>query len=550
MNQFFEDLKTKSKNDLIILATGIMRDKYEIVLNAEEFDARVWEGNHGGIEVIFRRYNRYCNNEAEDMRYGLIVDLVNQELYLDSNLLYPFNNDEMQFYIPSKRAIEVIEELKEKGLLPKVNTPDIEYTITENEHYYLISCFDNLPSIDRKLMRNEESPYLSKSLVHKKTGEMLFFKGNNPFFFLSQITFDHYYEKNLFVILKEQDRSSFDKIVKISDSILHEKFPDLLLDPCDFENMVLANYKDLVVKYRRYVRFSKGNAPIAFDISVNIITGELVPLDSPNTIFSVPSSTEKKRVSNIQKIIPLEQGPSIEHNVSENKDYYFVTSTYERATKKYFIDKNKNILVWTNDAYTLQMDNREDLTLQEHYKRMNTLFELRALDTEPLLKMVSEILLENKLDTIIKLDEFRFTAKASKTDMEVGLTRLVKYTALKNESQSTFDLAINLVNRSLSYDPERFYVSSKEEAAVIEQIEAQLADYFEESQKPYYPIEIIEKVDCYDIKVSGVDGSRSYEDQQYRLDKRTKAIEVVDPLINPIYPTPAMPRPPRREIED
>ena len=36
---------------------------------------------------------------------------------------------------------QIIAELKKKGLLPNEILPDIEYTITENDTYYLISCF-------------------------------------------------------------------------------------------------------------------------------------------------------------------------------------------------------------------------------------------------------------------------------------------------------------------------------------------------------------------------------------------------------------------------
>lgn len=545
MDYMIEELKSKSKNDLIQIAKDLLVEKSEITVDANDFDCRVWDDSYGRIDVIFRRSIRYLSNEIEDVNYDITIDLAKK-------VIAPFEREEKLFYTSSKRAGELIEELKAKGLLPNSNQPDIEYTITENELYYLISCFDNLPHIDKNLIANQEHPYLSKTLVNKKTGEICFFKGNNPFFYLSQLTFEHYYQESLYAILMEQDISNKNEIVKIADSILNERYPDLKLSHSDFEIMILGNYKDLIVKYRRYARFNKGSEKTAFDLAVNIITGEISPFDSSETPFYSPSSEEKRVISTMQNLVPFEQSSNIEHSVSVNEEYFFVTSISERSTKKYFIDKKNNEVVWTNESYTLQVNNREDLSLQEHYKRMNTFFDIRSTDNKPLINMVSAILQEKQLSSNIKLEDYRFAAKSSKTEVEVTLTRLVKFTVLKYKYKSNFDydLKVNLVTKTIAHDPERFYVPTEEDAVVIELIEDQLADYFDESEKPYYPIEISEENDYFEIKVSGVDDYRSYDDKQYRMNKQTNAIEVVYPLTNPIYPSPAMEPLPRREIED
>jgi len=257
-----EEFKKKSKKELIQIAKNILKEKHpEIILNLNDFDIRVWNNKFGITKVIFKRVIRYISNETEGIHYDITVSL-------DTKEIIPFDNQDMLFYISSKKGNKVIQNLKKKRLVSKNNQSDIEYTITENTEYYLISCFDNLYHINKNLIANKEHPYLSKTIVNKETGEIIFFKGINPFYFLNQITFEHYYHENLYAILKGENISN-NKIIEIASSILKEKYPSLKLNLNDYEIVILGNYKDLIVKYRRFIRFKKSNQKTIFDLATS-----------------------------------------------------------------------------------------------------------------------------------------------------------------------------------------------------------------------------------------------------------------------------------------
>ncbi|MDW5289474.1 hypothetical protein [Formosa sp. PL04] len=550
MNYTPKDLKTKNKDELIQIAKDLLKEKYpEVILNPNDYEIKVWKTRHSKTEIIFKRAIRYVSNKAEAFDYDITINL-------DTKEIIPFDNQELPFYVASKEGEQTISALKESGLLPKNNQPDIEYTITENEEYYLISCFDNLHHIDKNVFGNTEHPFLSKTLINKQTGETLFFKGSNPFYYLHQISCKHYYEDDLYTILKAENTSDKnDEITKIATSILKEKYPDLELNPNDFEIVILGNYKDIIVKYRRFIRFNKRNEKHVFDLAVNIITKTVSPFDTSENSFYTPSSSDKKAIKNIKKSIPLELGSNMEHTVSENEDYFLVTSISAASTKKYFINKKDNAIVWTNESYTLQMNNREDLTLQEHYKRENGLYSTtKSENMEPLIEMASAILKEEQFIPKINLDDYSITSKSGKNEVEVTLTRLVTFIPLKNKRnfKTYYNLNVNLVDRMVDQKPEQFYFPPEEDAMMSKLIETKAVAYFktiDESDETYYPMEIYEAEDYFNIKIPSSHSLRGNFRKEYHMDKKTKEIEVfLSP--NNFFPSPAMPPSTPIEITD
>jgi len=546
MDQTNDILKTKNRNELIQLAKDLLQEKRpDISLHPTDFDIRVWNNRYGSIEVVFRRIIRYVTYPTNAFNYDITVDLKKQEIRFDA--------EEKPFYTPSKKAIQTIEDLKAKGFLPKTNVPDIEYTITENAAYYLISCFDNLYQIDKSTITNKEHPYLSKTLINKKTGERLFFKGNNPFYFLSQITFKHYYEDHLYAILKEEHLSDTNAaIIKIATAILKEKHPEITLDPKAFEIVILGNYKDLIVKYRRYIRFNNTNKDIAFDLAVNIITKEVAPFTTPEIPFYEGTLSDLKAINTIEHITPFDYHSNIEYTVSENDAYFFVTNISENSTKKYFINKNTNTVIWNSQSYTLQMNNREDLSLQEHYKRMTYLFDVKSENNTPLINMASTILKEKQFIPNIKLDDYHITSKASKNEVNVTLTRVIKFIPLRHKNRAPLDynLKVNLVEKTVDQKPDNFYFPTPEDTNMTKLVETQLANHLGTTEDIDYPIEIIENDAFFSIKLSGSFNLKTLTKKQYRMDKKTKLIKEIISPVNPIYPSPASRPFPRKEIKE
>ncbi|MEE9364775.1 MAG: hypothetical protein V3U92_19415 [Cellulophaga sp.] len=531
-----EEFQTKSKDQLIEIAIELLKEKHpEVSIDLNDFDSRAWSDKYGATKVIFRRAIRYVSNETENSYFDIKINL-------DTKEIMPFDDKELLFYTSSKKADKTIRELKEKGLLPNKNLPDIEYTITENAEHYLISCFDDLHEIDKNLAGNDKHPYLSKTIVNKNTGEILFFKGENPFYFLRQITSEHYYKKSLYVVLKEENiANKRNTIIEIASSILKEKQPNLKLNSNDFEIVILGNYKDIIVKYRRFIRFEKSHEKTVFDLAVNIITKEIVPFNSSKISFYIPSLADKKAINTIQNILPLELSANMEHTILENEDYFWIASLSQKAAKKYIINKKHKQIIWSEASNNFQTNNREDLTLEEHYKRMNGFYSIDSGYNTPLIAMAVDILKEKQFIPNINLADYSVAYKASKNEVEINFTRLVTYLPLRHKEKPNlnYNLDVSLINKTVAQNSAQFYFPTKEDASTTELVKTKLIASLKDFDTTYYPIEIIEEKDFFTIRTSEVSSFRKDTVKQYRMDKKTKTIEVI---VSPtyFYPSPAM----------
>ena len=520
-----EDNKALSKDELIKTAKKLLKQKYpEINLNFNDFDTRAWKNDRGFNVVIFNRKIRYITDQTDQISYNVTINIDRKEIM-------PFDNPDITFYTSSKKAEKTIKQLKTKGFLPKNSHPDIEYTITENENYYLISCFDNLHDVDKRFI-NKEHPYLSKTIIDKKTGETLFLKGRNPFYYLTLITFKEYYNKSLYAILQDEDKSNKNEIIKIASSILKEKQPNLKLNPDDYEIMILGNYKDVIVKYRRLFRFNKPNKKTAFDLAVNIISKEISPFDSSGNSFYTPSAVDKKIINTIQNITPLHVNNNEEYTISENEDYYYISCVSQKQIKKYLIDRKTNKIITLEDSSNnLLMYNREDLSLQEHYKRWNGFFSIDNTIPKPVIDLAKQILKEKVLTPNINFDNYNIICKASKDEVIVKFKSLYKFIPLRQKNKLKHTFAINVLTKNLIQKPSKLYFPSKEDTEIIDIIkskfpkESLLVRSYGLTQE-YFPIDIVEKKKFYEILTRDSYKMRKQR-IEYRLSKKSKKIKTI-----------------------
>ena len=549
MNYTQKDLETKSKSELIEMAQSILEQKYpEIQLDFNEFDCRVWNGSYNITKVIFRRAIRYISNSSENIHYDITVNLNTNEITPLDN-----QNEHGVLYLTSKREKKIITVLKKKNILPKEIESDIEYSIAENEDYYLISCFNDLPNVVKNSTNQEEEhPFLQKSLISKKTGKSLFFKGRNDFYFLTQTTFEHYYKENHYIVLDEENKTSSDRneIVKIANSILKSKQPNLKIDPKDFEIIILGNYKDIIVKYRRFIRYKNSNQKVIYDLAVNIITEEVFPFDSKEYLFYTPRKSDITAINAINDKINLLLEPNYEHTISENSDYFWISSISEKCIKKYFINKNTNEVVCFDESNTLPINNHEDLSLQEHYKRMDGFFTIKTENNKSLIDMALAILKEKQFVPTINPDDYSIECQSSKDEVKIKFTRLIKFIPLrhKEESKYQYNLEANLVSQTINQSPSQFYFPTEEDSNTIEWVKTKFTKHLNDSDETIYPIEIVEEIDCFIIRTSN---SYNFEDdsvKHYRMDKKTAVVEIVTSSSN-FFPSPDAPPLPFNEIK-
>ncbi|WMJ71712.1 hypothetical protein RCC89_00790 [Cytophagaceae bacterium ABcell3] len=530
-----ENLDTRSREELIVMAQDILEEKYpEIAIDYSDFYISVWKDTYGVTKGFFRRGVRYISNPIKSTTYDITVNLHTKEIN-------PLDDSETGLWLASTEEEEVIAELKEKNFLPEEIQADIEYSIAENEEYYLISCFNDVPHIDKGFLNNEEEkPYLEKTLISKKSGKTLRFKGTNPFYYLTQRTFKHYYNKDLYIILNEEGEMSghVGELVKIASSILAVKQPHLKIDPKDFDIVILGNYKDIIVKYRRNVRFKNRNEKRVYDLAVNIITKEIFPFDSSDVAFYTPTKADFDLIHSVQDIIPLPLGPKMEHTVSENDDYFFIVSISEESVKRYFIDKKTHEVIFDYESYNLPVNNREDISLKEQYARMNGFFPIKPEYSKPLTDMALGILKE--VISGINVDDYIIKSESSKDEVKVKFKRLVKFVPLRHSEKDgyQYDFVVNLVTQTIGQNLSKLYFPTKEDAETIKFLKAKLLEYIKDPEEIAYPIEIVEKTECFIITTSDAHNIKEGTISHYRLDKKSATMETVTSPSD-FFPTPA-----------
>ena len=80
----------------------------------------------------------------------------------------------------------------------------------------------------------------------------------------------------------ELESQSKIKLIQVAIDILKEKQPFLVITPDEYESTAWGNSKEIIVKFRRYIRFIPlGAEPFQhYDITVNLITKQILPFDS------------------------------------------------------------------------------------------------------------------------------------------------------------------------------------------------------------------------------------------------------------------------------
>lgn len=121
--------------------------------------------------------------------------------------------------------------------------------------------------------------------------------------------------------------------------IIKEKVPSLKINLEDYKVTVWANKKEVLVKFRRRIKYYPKNKPdrIDYDFSVNIIAQEtdIWSIDD----FYVPTKQDLKNIEFVKKHAPLPSSDQFEIRISETKDQFQISCTNKVAFGKYFIDK-------------------------------------------------------------------------------------------------------------------------------------------------------------------------------------------------------------------
>lgn len=143
--------------------------------------------------------------------------------------------------------------------------------------------------------------------------------------------------------MEESEHTNKRELIEMGFVLLQEKQPQVTIKPEDFEITAWKNSKEIVVKFRRIIRyiplrfFSKKR--IDFDITVNLKTHEILPFDGVfNTTFYTPTKADQEAIAFVQEKFGYFSG-DFENTIREGKEDYFIDCENEYSYGKYTLNK-------------------------------------------------------------------------------------------------------------------------------------------------------------------------------------------------------------------
>lgn len=320
--------------------------------------------------------------------------------------------------------------------------------------------------------------------------------------------------------LKSKDKK---ELIQMAVDLLKEKQPVLEINFDGFESTAWGNSKERIVKFRRYIRFIPLNAErfIHYDITVNLVTGQILPFESGyNYTFSTLSEKDKKVINYIKEKAPFIKQSKSEVTITESEDNYWISETSKTSFRKFFINKKSGFMSGIMEGSYSSID--VDPVLESIYKReeMVKIFdtdEVNTISKNAIISLAKEVLKKKHPSLNVNFDDYKISILGDSKNTIVEFRKIIKYIplALNSEKSISYDLKVNLNTNEISpfddvFDSE-FYVETPEDKKALRYIKnhfSPLSSSFENT--------IEEKEEEYLISIDN-----EYSFGRYVLDKKT-----------------------------
>ncbi|MEM0575859.1 hypothetical protein [Flavobacterium polysaccharolyticum] len=138
------------------------------------------------------------------------------------------------------------------------------------------------------------------------------------------------------------------ELIVIALHILKEKQPSLVINFENFESTVWGNSKEILVKFRRIIRYVPfGIDPekrFSYDITVNLNTNEVSPFDDWfQSEFYIETKVDQKALAFIKKNFGSFSA-NFENTIYEGEEDYFIDSNNQYSFGKYKVNKRTGIV--------------------------------------------------------------------------------------------------------------------------------------------------------------------------------------------------------------
>ena len=139
-----------------------------------------------------------------------------------------------------------------------------------------------------------------------------------------------------------------DSLINLALITLKEKKLTTKISPEDYEITVWANKTEVLVKFRRLIKFIPLNHKIhdfEYNLTVNLITHKIFPFDDWHFMseFYIPSKEEKEKIKFVKKAYGLPH-KGFENAIYEHEDSFKISLDNKVAYGRYSIDKKSGVV--------------------------------------------------------------------------------------------------------------------------------------------------------------------------------------------------------------
>lgn len=279
----------------------------------------------------------------------------------------------------------------------------------------------------------------------------------------------------------EQLRSKHkQELLEIALEILKEKQPSLVIDSDNFEGTAWANSKEIIVKFRRYIRFIPQNTEPHqyYDITVNLMSKQILPFECGyNFSFYIPSEEDNKKLNFIKEKTDFPNQSNLEITITENEDNYWISTKSKTSFSKFFIVKNtgfKSGLLEGSFSVPVVKPVLESIYEREEMIKFFNEDEISLITKNEVIRIAKEILKKNQPLLTLNFDDYEITVLGDSKNTWVEFKRIIRYIpfCLDPEKSFSYDITVHLNTNKISpfddHFKSEFYIETKKDKKAIE----------------------------------------------------------------------------------
>lgn len=334
--------------------------------------------------------------------------------------------------------------------------------------------------------------------------------------------------------------NSKEQLIRLALEILKEKQPSVVINPDDFEAMAWENSKEVIIKFRRYIRFIPLNTePFQYyDITVNLITNQILPFESGyDFTFYTPTEADKKKLDFIKSKTNFPKESNAEITITENEDHYWISKKSKTSFSKFFINKEtgfKSGVMEGSFSAPAAISVLESVYEKEEMIKLSDENEINRITKNAVIRIANGIIEEKQPLLKLNFDDYETIVWVDSKNTLVEFKRIIRYIPFGTDPEKGFsyDIKVNLnTSEILPFDDffkSEFYIETEHDKKAIAFIKKNFGDFSTNFENTIY-----EGEEDYFI-----DMKNQYSFGKYKVNKKTGIVKTeiqasYEPMIKP-----------------